>query len=219
MPALIVEFDPLFLGGFALPAEVLNDRLTKYGLPDDDPYRFVRHVYGRPIGEALAGLLPASVDPAHVERRLAATYAALLQQNAQQGVEPIRAFFRPFARAGVRLALVTRLRPQVVAELLDGLPGEPTTTLDPTPLAAGLTPETLQTALVMLGLPVRQCFGLLACGVSVRAAVRVGLRAAAVPDPMVAFEGCTGADFVADTLTRHVVSKLRARLQPQEPRP
>ena len=51
----------------------------------------------------------------------------------------------------------------------------------------------------------------------VRAAIRVGLRAAAVPDPMVAFEGCTGADFVADTLTRHVVGKLRERLQPQTP--
>ncbi len=217
MPALIVEFDPLFLGGFALPAEILNDRLTKYGLPDDDPYRFVRSLYGKPMGEALGALLPPSVDRAHVERRLAATYAALLQQNAQQNAAPIRAFFRPFARAGVRLALITRLRPAVVAELLEGLPGEPLAVLDPQPLAAGLAPETLQAAIVSLGLPVRQCLGLMACAVSVRAAIRVGLRAAAVPDPMVAFEGCTGADFVADTLTRHVVGKLRERLQPQTP--
>ena len=44
MQALIIELDPLFLGGFALPAEVLADRLEKYGIADNDPYRFVRHL-------------------------------------------------------------------------------------------------------------------------------------------------------------------------------
>ena len=45
---------------------------------------------------------------------------------------------------------------------------------------------------------------------------RSGLRprdgALAVPDPMVAFEGCAGADFVCDTFSRSLVSKLRAKL-------
>lgn len=213
MPALIVEFDPLFLGGFALPAEVLSERLIKYGIADNDPYRFARRVYDRPVGTALAELLPASVDIAHVERRLAATYTAMLQQNAQQNIAPIRAFFRPLARRGVRPALITRLRQPVVNELLDGLPCEPLAVLDPAPLAVGLTTETLQAALVGLGLPVRQCFGLLACGASIRAAIRVGLRAAAVPDPMTTFEGCIGADFVADGLSRHLITALRDRLK------
>lgn len=212
MPALVIEFDPLFLGGFALPAEVLSERLLKYGLPDDDPFRFVRRLYGKPSGDALRALLPASVDVAHVERRLAATYAALLQQNAQQAVRGVRAFLRPFAKQGIRLALVTRLRQPIVDELVEGVPGGALAVLDPQPLAVGLMPETLQAAIVALGLPVRQCFGLMACGASVRAALRVGLRAAAVPDPMVAFEGCAGADFVCDTFSRSLVSKLRAKL-------
>ncbi len=212
MPALIIEFDPLFLGGFALPAEVLSERLVKYGIADDDPFRFVRRVYGRPVGEALAALLPPAVDAAHVERRLAATYAALLQQNAQQSIRGVRAFLRPFAKRGARIALVTRLRQAVVDELVEGVPGGALAVLDPQPLAVGLAPDTLQAAIVSLGLPVRHCFGLMACGASVRAAVRVGLRAAAVPDPMVAFEGCAGADFVCDTFSRALVSKLRARL-------
>lgn len=212
MPALIIEFDPLFLGGFALPAEVLSERLVKYGIADDDPFRFVRRVYGRSVGEALAVLLPPAVDAAHVERRLAATYAALLQQNAQQSIRGVRAFLRPFAKQGARIALVTRLRQAVVDELVEGVPGGALAVLDPQPLAVGLAPDTLQAAIVALGLPVRHCFGLMACGASVRAAVRVGLRAAAVPDPMVAFEGCAGADFVCDTFSRALVSKLRARL-------
>ncbi len=212
MNALIVEFDPLFLGGFSLPTEILSERLVKYGLPDDDPYRFVRRLYGKPFGAAIRALLPPTVDAAHVERRLAATYAALLQQNAQQAIRPIRAFFRPLAKAGARIACVTRLRQPILAELFETLPGDPLAVLDPSPLAVGLSPETLQTALIALGLPVRDCFALLACGASVRSAVRIGLRSAAIPDPSVAFEDCAGADFVADTPSRAFIARLRDRL-------
>lgn len=212
MSAIILELDPLFLGGFALPSEVLSERLEKYGIPDDDPYRFVRRVYGRPIGEALRDLLPERIDPLHVERRLAATYAALLQLNAGQALEPLRAVVRPLAQAGVRVAAITRLRPDVVAELFDGIAQDPIAVFDPAPLAVGVAIETFQSAIVALGLPVRHCLALLACGVSVRAAVRVGLRAVAVPDPMVAFGNYAGADFVADHLDKDLVAKLKARL-------
>ncbi len=213
MSALIVEFDPLFLGGFALPAEVLSERLEKYGIADNDPYRFVRQLYDKPFSSALAALLPESVDVAHVERRLAATYAALLQQAAQQALETVRATLRPFVKAGVRLALISRLRADILAELLGPLGDDIITLFDPVPLATGVPPEIFQSALVALGLPTRQCLGLLACGASVRASVRVGLRAAVVLDPMVAFENCAGADLVSETFSKPFVTKLKARLE------
>lgn len=212
MSAVIVELDPLFLGGFALPSEVLSERLEKYGVEDHDPYRFVRKIYGKPFSSALEGLLPKTVDVAHVERRLAATYAALVQQNAQQAVEPIRAFFKPLANAGIQLAVVSRLRPDVVSELFAKVAPEVQTVFDPCPLAIGITPETFQAALVTLGQPVRQCLALVACGASVRSAVRVGLRAIAVPDPMVAFENCAGADAVMDALDKRLITKLKTKL-------
>jgi hypothetical protein len=46
----------------------------------------------------------------------------------------------------------------------------------------------------------------------VRASVRIGLRAVAVPDPMVAFENCAGASFVADQMTKTFITKLQAAL-------
>jgi beta-phosphoglucomutase-like phosphatase (HAD superfamily) len=210
--ALIVELDPLFLGGFALPAELLSERLEKYGILDTDPYRFVRKLYGKPFTKSLAGLLPETIDVAHVERRLAATYTALLQQNAQTVAEQLRPIFKPLAKQGVRFAVVTRLRPAIVNELFEGIADDVTTIFDPLPLAIGLQPETLQSALVALGLPIRYCLGLFACGASVRASVRIGLRAVAVPDPMVAFENCAGASFVADQMTKTFITKLQAAL-------
>ncbi len=213
MAALIVEFDPLFLGGFALPAEVLSERLEKYGVMDDDPYRFVRQVYGKPFTPALKGLLPLSVDVAHVERRLAATYTALLQQSAQSAVATIRSTLRPFIKAGVRLVIITRLRPVIIEELLGNLGDDLITLFDPVPLATGLTPETLQAAIVALGLPTRQCLALLSCGASVRTSVQIGLRAVAVLDPLVAFENCAGADCVAEGFTKSFITKLKARLE------
>jgi len=213
MPALIVELDPLFLGGFTLPAEVLSERLEKYGIPDDDPYRFVRKLYGKPFGSALRALLPKTVDAAHVERRLAATYAALLQLNALQAVDALKALLRPLAKAGVQIAAVTRLRPDIVRELLDKIVPDPVAVHDPVPLATGLTPDTCQAAIVALGLPVRHCLALVACDVSVRAALRVGLHAVAVPDPMVAFGNCAGADFVCDHLDKTLLARLKERLR------
>lgn len=212
MAAIILELDPLFLGGFALPSEVLSERLEKYGIPDNDPYRFVRRVYGRPIDEALRDLLPDSVDPLHVERRLAATYAALLQLNAPQAMESLRTVIRPLTKAGVRVAAITRLRPDVVTELFEGIAEDPIAVFDPLPLAAGIGVETFQAAVVALGLPVRNCLALLACDVSLRSAVRIGLRTAVVPDPMVTFGSYAGADIVADHLGKTLVQKLKARL-------
>ena len=210
--ALVVELDPLLLDGFALSAETLDERLKKYGLAAGDPYRFVRQVYGKPFGEALAALLPATLDQAHVERRLAATYSALLQQRAQQVQATIRAIFRPLAAAGVRVAVVTRLRADIVAELTAGLPGEVLSIFDPSPLAVGLAPETLQAAVVALAVPRRDCRALVACGVSMRSAVRIGLRSAIVPSEMVAFEQCAGADWMAERLDRAFLRRLKAYL-------
>lgn len=212
MPTLITELDPLFLGGFALPAEVLAQRLEKYGIPDTDPYRFVRKLYAHPFSTALQQLLPKSVDPAHVERRLAATYTALLQQNAQHIGPTLSTIFKPLVKQGVRLILVTRLRPDIVTELFEKITPDPIAVFDPAPLAIGLAPETLQSAIVASGSPIRHCFGLLACGASVRAAVRIGLRVAVVTDPMVAFENCAGANFVADQFTKTFINKLQIAL-------
>ncbi len=213
MSALVVEFDVLFLGGFSLVAEVLSERLTRYGLPDNDPYRFVRQVYGKSLTTALTSMLPESVDIAHVERRLAATYAALLQQSAQASIDDLRAAFKPFIRAGHRIALITRLRPAIIEELFGKDASAIETISDTAPLAIGLTPDTLQAALVTLGLPSRQCLALLACGASVRSALRIGLRAMAVVDPMVSFENCAGADGIADTYDKSFVTKVKARLE------
>lgn len=213
MQALIIELDPLFLGGFALPAEVLAERLEKYGIADNDPYRFVRNIYGKPFTPALEKLLPENVDVAHVERRLAATYAALLQQNAQQSIDLLKQTLRPLAKQGVRFAIITRLRQAIVSELFASITDEPIAVFDPIPLATGLTPDTLQAAVIALGYSVRQCFGFFACGASVRSAVRIGLRAIAVPDPMVSFENCAGADLVADHLGKTLTNKLLAKVR------
>jgi beta-phosphoglucomutase-like phosphatase (HAD superfamily) len=213
MQALIIELDPLFLGGLALPAEVLAERLEKYGIADNDPYRFVRNIYGKPFTPALEKLLPENIDVAHVERRLAATYAALLQQNAQQSIDLLKQTLRPLAKQGVRFAIITRLRQAIVSELFASITDEPIAVFDPIPLATGLTPDTLQAAVIALGYSVRQCFGLFACGASVRSAVRIGLRAIAVPDPMVSFENCAGADLVADHLGKTLTNKLLAKVR------
>ena len=213
LSALIVEFDPLVLGGLALASETLAGRLEKYGVPDNDPFRFVRKIYGKPFAEALTELLPQGIDEAHVERRLAATYTAVLQQYAQGVLPEIRAMLKPLGRAGIRIAVITRLRPDVVREICEGVKGEVIPVFDPLPLAVGLNPETLQAAIVSLGVPTRSCLGLFACGVSVRSAVRVGLRAVVVPDPMVAFENCAGADTVAQRLDKTLLSNLRARFR------
>lgn len=213
MQALIIELDPLFLGGFALPAEVLAERLEKYGIADNDPYRFVRSIYAKPFTPALEKLLPENIDVAHVERRLAATYAALLQQNAQQALDALKQTLRPLAKQGVRFAVITRLRQSIVSELFASITDEPLAIFDPIPLAIGLTPDTLQAAIIALGYSVRQCYGLFACGASVRSAVRIGLRAIAVPDPMVSFENCAGADLVADNLGKPLATKLVAKVR------
>lgn len=213
MQALIIELDPLFLGGFALPAEVLAERLEKYGIADNDPYRFVRNIYGKPFTPAIEKLLPTSVDIAHVERRLSATYAALLQQNAQQAIDMLKQTLRPLAKQGVRFAVITRLRQNIISELFAPITDEALAIFDPIPLATGLTPETLQAAVITLGYSVRQCFGLFACGASVRSAVRIGLRAVAVPDPMVSFENCAGADLVVDHLGKTLTTKLLAKVK------
>ena len=210
--ALVVELDPLLLDGFTLSAETLDERLKKYGLPANDPYRFVRQIYGKPFSEALAALLPTTLDQAHVERRLAATYSALLQQRAQQVQTTIRTMFRPLAAAGVRVAVITRLRADIVAELAVGLPGEVLAIFDPSPLAVGLAPETLQAAVVALAMPIRDCRALVACGVSVRSAVRIGLRTTIVPSKMVAFENCAGADWMAERLDRAFLRRLKVYL-------
>lgn len=211
--ALIVEFDSLFLGGFALSAEILSERLEKYGIPDSDPYRFVRKFYGKHFSKALAEMLPKSVDAAHVERRLAATYTALLQQNAQQFVPSIRKIFKTIAASKARIAIITRLRSDIIDEIFDAMNLSIQTIPDLQPLAVGVQSETIQAALVALGVPVRQGLGLFACGASVRASLRVGLRAVAVPDPMVAFENCAGAAFVSDQITKTFLTKLNTTLQ------
>ena len=213
MQALIIELDPLFLGGFALPSEVLADRLEKYGIADNDPYRFVRSLYGKPFTAALEKLLPESVDVAHVERRLAATYAALLQQHAQQAIDQMKPILRPLAKQGVRFAVITRLRQSIVSELFAPITNEAIAVFDPVPLATGVTPETLQAAIISLGYSIRQCMCLVACGASVRSAVRIGLRSIVVPDPMVSFENCAGADLVADHLGKTLATKLLARVK------
>lgn len=213
MQALIIELDPLFLGGFALSAEVLAERLEKYGVSDNDPYRFVRCIYGKPFSASLEKLLPANIDPAHVERRLAATYAALLQQNAKTAFDSIKQVLRPLAKQGVRFAVITRLRQSIVSELFAPITDEAIAVFDPIPLAKGVSPDTLQAAIIALGFSVRQCMGLFACGASVRSAMRIGLRAAAVPDPMVSFENCAGADFVVDQLGKPLTTKLLARVK------
>lgn len=213
MQALIIELDPLFLGGFALPAEVLADRLEKYGIADNDPYRFVRHLYGKPFTAALEKLLPEAVDVAHVERRLAATYAALLQQHAQQAIDQMKPILRPLAKQGVRFAVVTRLRQSIVSELFAPITNEAIAVFDPVPLATGVTPETLQAAIIALGYSIRQCMCLVACGASVRSAMRIGLRSIVVPDPMVSFENCAGADLVVDHLGKTLATKLLARVK------
>jgi beta-phosphoglucomutase-like phosphatase (HAD superfamily) len=213
MQALIIELDPLFLGGFALPAEVLAERLEKYGIVDNDPYRFVRQVYGKPFSATLEKMLPDNIDQAHVERRLAATYAALLQQQAQQALDVLKQTLRPLAKQGVRFAVITRLRQGIVEELFASITKEPLAIFDPIPLAVGLSPETLQAAVIALGYSVRQCVGLFACGASVRSAMRIGLRAVAVPDPMVSFENCAGADLVVDHLGKTLTNKLLAKVR------
>lgn len=213
MQALIIELDPLFLGGFALPSEVLADRLEKYGIADNDPYRFVRSLYGKPFTAALEKLLPESVDVAHVERRLAATYAALLQQHAQQAIDQMKPILRPLAKQGVRFAVITRLRQSIVSELFAPITNEAIAVFDPVPLATGVTPETLQAAIISLGYSIRQCMCLVACGASVRSAVRIGLRSIVVPDPMVSFENCAGADLVVDHLGKTLATKLLARVK------
>jgi hypothetical protein len=43
--------------------------------------------------------------------------------------------------------------------------------------------------------------------------VRIGLRAIAVPDPMVSFENCAGADLVVDHLGKTLATKLLARVK------
>lgn len=215
MQALIVEFDPLFLGGFALPAKVLEERLKRYGVEDDRPYRFVREIYGQPFTDALEKLLPQSIHVAHVERRLAAMYTALLQQNAQQAFATLKSFFSPLAKQGVRFTLVTRLRQTIVSELFDSIASEALAVFDPKPLSAGITPDILQAAILAAGVPSSHCYGLFACGYSVRSAVRIGLRSVAVPDEMVSFESFVGAERVFDhmgkTLTKHLLARVNKK--------
>ncbi len=213
LAALVIEFDVLFLGGFAVASEVLAERLAKYGVADDDPYRFVRQVYGKPLTAALTALLPPSVDVAHVERRLAATYSAVLQQSAQEAISRIRSTLKPFLRAGHRIALITRLRPAIIEELFEKESAAIEIIADTAPLAAGVTPEVLQSALVALGTPSRLCLALLSCGASVRSAMRIGLRAMAIIDPMVSFENCAGADGISDTFDKAFTAKVKARLE------
>lgn len=210
MHALIVELDPLFLGGFALSNEILSERLEKYGIPDNDPRRFVRRFYNRPLTEALTALLPKTVDEAHVERRLTATYTAVIQQTAQQAVETIRSTFNAPAKAGVRLGIISHLRPDIISEIFDPISASVISVLDPTPISLGLTADTFQSALVSLGVPTRHCLGLVASGVSVRSAIRIGLRTVAVPDPMIAFENCAGALRVIDHLGDEVNDTLQS---------
>lgn len=215
MQALIIELDPLLLGGFSLAAEVLDDRLEKYGIAGNDPYRFLRNIYGKPFTGALETLLPGTIDVAHVERRLAATYIALLQQNAQQAMGVLQTVLRPIARKNVRFAVVTRLNQDIVSELFESVTSLDTyAVLDSVPLANGLTSGTIQAAITTLGYSVRQCYGLFACAVSVRAALRIGLRAIAVPDPMVSFESCAGADFVVNHFNEELTEKLLMRIKP-----
>jgi hypothetical protein len=120
---------------------------------------------------------------------------------------------RPLAKQGVRFAVITRLRQGIVEELFASITKEPLAIFDPIPLAVGLSPETLQAAVIALGYSVRQCVGLFACGASVRSAMRIGLRAVAVPDPMVSFENCAGADLVVDHLGKTLTNKLLAKVR------
>lgn len=214
MQALIIELDPLYLGGFALPAEVLAERLEKYGVVDNDPYRYVRHFYGKDFTTALKSCLPKGIDVAHVERRLAATYTALLQQNAQQVSALLKQTLRPLANKGVRFAVITRLSYATVHELFAPITDEVQLVSPLSPLAIGLQSDLLQTAITALGFSIRQCFGFFACGASVRSAVNIGLRSIAVPDPMVAFESYAGADLVADHLGKTLTKKMVARVNP-----
>lgn len=210
MHALIVELDTLFLGGFALSNEILSERLEKYGISDNDPHRFVRRFYNHPLTETLTTLLPKTVDEAHVERRLTATYTAVIQQTAQQAVETIRATFEAPAKAGVRFGVISHLRPDIIDEIFEPITRAAIAVLDPTPISLGLPSETFQSALVSLGVPTRNCLGLVASGVSVRSAMRIGLRTVAVPDPLIAFENCAGALRVIDTLGDDVNATLKS---------
>lgn len=210
MHALIIELDTLFLGGFALSNEVLAERLEKYGIPDNDPYRFVRKFYNRPLSTTLTEILPKTVDAAHVERRLAATYTALIQQYAQHAVETIRAELKAPAEAGVRLGIISHLRQDIISEIFDPISKSVISVLDPTPISIGLPSEPFQAALVSLGVPTKNCLGLVASGVSVRSAMRIGLRTIAVPDPVIAFENCAGALRVIDHLGEEVHDTLKS---------
>lgn len=210
MHALIVELDPLFLGGFALANEILSERLEKYGISDDDPHRFVRRFYNHPLHDTLSALLPKTVEAAHVERRLAATYTAVIQQTAQQAVETIRSAFEAPAKAGVRFGIISHLRADIIEEIFEPITRSVIAILDPTPISLGLPPETFQSALVSLGVPTRNCLGLVASGVSVRSAIRIGLRTVAVPDPLIAFENCAGALRVIDHLGDEVNDTLQS---------
>lgn len=214
MPALIVELDTIFLGGFALAAEVLADRLGKYGIRDNDPNRFVRTFYGRPLGPTLRKILPENVDAAHVERRLAATYTALLQQNAMAAKPQIRQLLRPLANAGIRLGIVTHLRRDTALELFEDIAREIAVVLDFSPVSVGVSEASWQAAMVELTSPVRHTVALVSCGASVRTAMQIGLRTAVVPDPMTAFEDCAGALFVCDQINRTLQTKLKAKLLP-----
>ncbi len=214
MSAIIAELDTLFLGGFALSSEVLASRLEKYGIPDNAPNRFLRYFYGKPTTTALTDVLPAEVDVAHVERRLAATYAALLQQNALAALPAIKQLFRPLVKSGIQIAVITHLRPATIQELFDGICDEVHTILDSAPLSIGIQPVAWQQALNQLNAPVRHTLALVSCGASVRSAIRIGLKAAVILDPITAFDSLTGADLVTESITKTFLTKLKTRLLP-----
>ncbi|MBR4945922.1 MAG: hypothetical protein IKZ27_02895 [Kiritimatiellae bacterium] len=125
----------------------------------------------------------------------------------------MKPILRPLAKQGVRFAVITRLRQSIVSELFAPITNEAIAVFDPVPLATGVTPETLQAAIISLGYSIRQCMCLVACGASVRSAVRIGLRSIVVPDPMVSFENCAGADLVVDHLGKTLATKLLARVK------
>ncbi len=211
MKAILVAIDTVFLGGFALSSEVLADRLMKYGLQDNDPHCFVRSFYGKNVTTGLKQLLPEQVDVAHVERRLATTYSALLQQNALAAQPLIRQVLRPLAKMGVKIGVVSHLRPETITELFDGIAEDVFAVFDALPISVGIPPSVWQQLIVRSGYPVRQCMALVSCGVSVRTALQVGLQSVLVPDPMTAFDSSTGASLVAETMNKTFITKLKAR--------